>query len=198
MEEKVYTYQEFIASIGNADGIGFHGFLRDLSQHLKDKSRQKYQEWKDSGFQTVDDGNGWYADAVRLYAMTESRRKPVKVYRYLAELLDWKTRNAEMAQLAIDKLMETAPSGSGIDNGTKLRVDSTSEKIKFHVDFHHMDNGGYYDGWTEHIVTVSPSLHYGAKLTISGKNRNEIKDYLHEVFETWLNSDYEKESGKLL
>jgi hypothetical protein len=45
-----------------------------------------------------------------------------------------------------------------------------------------MDDVGYYDGWTEHTLTVRPSLAFGIDLKFSGRNRNQIKDYLHEVF----------------
>jgi hypothetical protein len=74
------------------------------------------------------------------------------------------------------------PSGGGFDNGTKLDLDmSHAERLVFHTSYHHMNDGGYYDGWTEHTVTVTPSFS-GVNLRVSGRNRNDIKDYIHEVF----------------
>jgi hypothetical protein len=96
-------------------------------------------------------------------------------------LVRWQTR--------IDNLMqETAPSGSGIDSGTQLDDFSTSEKLVFHTSFHHMDESGCYDGWTDHGVTVKASLLHGIDIRITGRNRNDIKDYLHDVFHSWLTS----------
>jgi hypothetical protein len=49
-----------------------------------------------------------------------------------------------------------------------------------------MNDVGYYDGWTEHTVTVTGSLTSGYKMTISGRDRNDIKEYLYETFSAWL------------
>ena len=79
---------------------------------------------------------------------------------------------------------EHMPSGSGFDNGTKIDLDrSTEERLVFATAFHHMDENGFYDGWTDHTVTVRGSLAFGFRLTISGRDRNQIKDYVHESFE---------------
>lgn len=89
------------------------------------------------------------------------------------------------------------PSGSGFDSGTKIDLDAShAEKLVFHTSYHHMDDVGYYDGWTEHTVTVTPSFR-GIKLRVSGRDRNEIKDYIYEAFEialcTEIDWDKEKE-----
>jgi hypothetical protein len=75
------------------------------------------------------------------------------------------------------------PSGSGIDTGTKLNfAKSTPDKLVFHVAYHHMNDGGYYDGWTNHTVTVRPTFG-SVKLSISGPNRNDVKDYLYDLYQ---------------
>ncbi len=84
------------------------------------------------------------------------------------------------------------PSGSGFDEGTILETSrSTSEKLVFSTKFHHMNDTGYYNGWTYHEVIVTPSLQFGLLLTIRGVNRNDIKDYIHECFEPALNAELE-------
>lgn len=84
------------------------------------------------------------------------------------------------------------PSGSGFDCGTKLDLDAShAEKLVFTTEFHHMNDGGYYDGWTEHTITVTPSLSDGFRLRISGRNCNEIKDLIHEQFRHALQTDVE-------
>ena len=84
------------------------------------------------------------------------------------------------------------PNGSGWDSGTTIDWHaSTAEKLVFYGEYHHMDDGGFYDGWTEHTVTVRPSLAFGIELKISGRNRNAIKDYLADLFHTALTQDAE-------
>jgi hypothetical protein len=78
---------------------------------------------------------------------------------------------------------EHMPSGSGIDTGTVLGDDSTASKLIFRLSFHHMNEGGFYDGWTDHSVIVTPSLAFGFDLKVTGQNRNDIKDYLAETFQ---------------
>lgn len=55
-----------------------------------------------------------------------------------------------------------------------------------------MDDNGFYDGWTEHKVTVTASLVFGMKIAISGPNRNDIKDYIHQTFESILSTELSK------
>lgn len=96
-------------------------------------------------------------------------------------------------ETARTQVMSSAPSGAGIDNGTVLVLLDDDRyrpgQIKFRVDFHHMDEHGFYDGWTKHMVTVRPDLARGFVLAISGRDRNEIKDYLYEVYYQWLREE---------
>jgi len=97
---------------------------------------------------------------------------------------------AKHEKRALDLVHEHFPHGSGFDSGTTLDLDvSTEEKIVFSTSFHHMNQHGSYDGWTEHTVTVRPSLAFGFRLTISGPNRNEIKDVIGEAFDFALRLD---------
>jgi hypothetical protein len=85
--------------------------------------------------------------------------------------------------LVINKL----PSGSGIDNGVTMNFfDSNPNKLVFDFAFHHMNDVGCYDGWTDHTLTVTPDLAFGFSMKISGTDRNSIKDYLHDTFHTAL------------
>lgn len=84
------------------------------------------------------------------------------------------------------------PSGSGIDCGTKIDRDrSTASRVVFTTEFHHMDGSGMYDGWTEHTVVVRPSFIGGLDLRVTGRDRNGIKDYLADVFNTALRETVE-------
>jgi hypothetical protein len=122
-----------------------------------------------------------------------------QLYRKLAQTLDartrcfatgndeWSDKHTETIRDLVDKFM---PSGSGWDSGTQFDwKQSTPEKLVFFGSFHHMNDAGYYDGWTEHTITVRPSLQFEITLSISGRNRNDIKEHLHEQFESALTQD---------
>lgn len=77
---------------------------------------------------------------------------------------------------------EHLPHGSGIDSGCEIDIDkSNGGKVIINTSFHHMDENGFYDGWTEHNVIVTPSF-YGFHTKVTGKDKNMIKDYLVDEF----------------
>lgn len=93
---------------------------------------------------------------------------------------EWEQRSrAELEQIA----KECLPRGSGIDCGTVINLDaSDANRIVLVTSFHHMNDAGSYDGWTEHTVIVTPDLAFGFNLKITGRNRNDIKEYLRDVY----------------
>ena len=92
---------------------------------------------------------------------------------------DWGDKHGEI----LNSIEKDLPRGSGIDAGTTIdREQTTRNKIVLNTAFHHIDTNGYYDGWTEHTVIVTPSFD-GIDIRITGRNRNDIKDYLHEIFD---------------
>jgi hypothetical protein len=99
---------------------------------------------------------------------------------------EWRDRHMNaIEEIAREKL----PSGSGIDGGTKIDVKASNvgtvhkgpEKIVLTAGYHHMDENGFYSGWTNHTITVSPSFD-GLDIKISGPNKNDVKEYLGEVY----------------
>jgi len=121
-----------------------------------------------------------------------------KLYAVLASLIqaranciesnneEWRDRHEDRAQSLVKEYM---PSGSGFDSGTHLDWDrSTTDKLIFTTSYHAMNEGGYYDGWTNHAVIVRPSLANGYYLRITGPNPHEFKDYAHEVFSNALDT----------
>ena len=103
-----------------------------------------------------------------------------------------KSNNPEWEQKHLDRIHlynNSLPSGSGMDSVCKIDVSlSGLNKVVILTSFHHLDENGYYVGWTDHTITVTPSF-FGINLKISGRNRNDIKDYLYEVFENCLMSE---------
>jgi len=83
----------------------------------------------------------------------------------------------------IDELIKLLPHGSGIDAGIQLMLELSNEnKIVFHFEFHHMNDNGYYINWTGHNLTLTPSFLNGFNIKISGRNQNDIKSYLYDLF----------------
>ena len=88
-------------------------------------------------------------------------------------------------------LTDALPHGSGINGENTIDLDrSTPDKVVIHTAFHHMDENGYYDGWTQHTVTIRPAFE-GLHVTISGPDRNGIKDDLAIVFLDALLESYD-------
>lgn len=93
---------------------------------------------------------------------------------------DWAERHGDAAEALVKEYM---PSGGGFDSGTQLDLEaSTDNELVFRTAFHHMDAHGAYDGWTNHSVRVRPHLTLGFVLTVDGRDRNQIKDYIEESF----------------
>ena len=95
------------------------------------------------------------------------------------------------------------PSGSGLDSGIKLNFDeSTTNKLVFDSSYHCMNNNGYYDGWADFKLFITPDLSFGFNTRISGKfgKYADTKDYLHTIFRNALNTEikvlYNKETEK--
>ena len=84
------------------------------------------------------------------------------------------------------------PSGCGIDCGTRIELEeSRPDRLVFTASYHHMNESGMYDGWTNHKIIVTPSLVFGYNLRITGRDRNKIKEYLHEDYFNALETEVE-------
>ncbi len=92
---------------------------------------------------------------------------------------DW----ADKHNSTIDEMEKLLPHGSGIDGICEIdRTNSTKEKIIINFEYHHMNDAGYYDGWTSHKAIITASLIGGFDLRITGPDRNGIKEYLDDLF----------------
>jgi len=99
---------------------------------------------------------------------------------------EWRHRHEDTIAATVKNHM---PSGSGFDNGTVLDESSTPQRLVFTTSFHHMDDNGYYCGWSDHSVIVTPDLVFGFSLRVTGRNVRDIKDYIAEIFSDCLGRD---------
>lgn len=83
---------------------------------------------------------------------------------------------------------EHMPSGGGFDCGTDFAFEASNpNRLVFVTSFHHMNEVGMYDGWTEHTVVIKPDLANGYFFArVTGRNKNQIKDYIAECFDSAL------------
>ena len=81
---------------------------------------------------------------------------------------------------------EFLPHGSGIDCGCKIDLErSNIKQVYINFSFHFMDEQGCYKGWGDFTLKIVPSFS-GIDMYLHGKNRDNIKDYLYDVFYTVL------------
>jgi hypothetical protein len=103
---------------------------------------------------------------------------------------EWKLRHEEEIEALCDKML---PSGSGFDTGVTFNFDESSEDcLVFEFNYHWMNSGGFYVGWTHHTLTVKPSLALDFELDIADhENYSEFyeendlydcDDYLYDMF----------------
>lgn len=97
----------------------------------------------------------------------------------------WRERHSDY----LTKLESFLPSGSGVDRGTKIIVDETNDdRITLDLAFHHMNERGFYSGWTEHRAIVTPTFS-GFSVKITGRDRDGIKEYLSDLIHHSLSGD---------
>ena len=119
-----------------------------------------------------------------------STKNGTKVYQGLARAFDAlqnckKSGNTEWEERHRDKInsivAEKLPHGSGIVGLKFNEEESKPDRLVFDLSFHHMDQNGFYDGYTDHQIIVTPSLSWGFNLRVTGRNKNEIKEYLGDI-----------------
>lgn len=94
--------------------------------------------------------------------------------------------------IVIDEIMKTGPTGSGIDTRIQFLHDkSKTDRLVLAFGFHHMSESGFYEGWTDHELIITPSLQFGFVMRITGRNRNYVKEYLYDLFTNWLSANIE-------
>lgn len=85
----------------------------------------------------------------------------MKLYQALAKEVAAGRNPAELTEKHL-------PHGSGFDagcsvsmSGSSIGKDDEEDVIELVVEFHHMDENGFYCGWSHHRVEVRPSFLYG-------------------------------------
>ena len=118
-----------------------------------------------------------------------------KIYKRLAKIANSRLRclnsikfpqEIENYENEINNIMKNSlPHGSGIDNGCSFNYDkSHNNRLVINSAYHCMNENGYYDGWVDFIVVLTPDLELDYTLNIRGNfgKYNHVKDYLYQIF----------------
>lgn len=118
----------------------------------------------------------------------------MKVYQALATAIaclprDWAEERVNLIE------REYLPQGSGIDAGcTVLVEESNANRLVIQTAFHHLNEVGFYDGWTQHKIIVTPSLIHGFDIKVTGRDKNGIKEYLGQLFYHVLEQEFDEKA----
>ena len=78
------------------------------------------------------------------------------------------------------------PSGPGIDSGNSFDFNKSKQnKLVINSSWHIMNQNGYYDGWIDFTVTITPDLISELNIDIRGnfgKKHQDLKSYLSDLY----------------
>ncbi len=110
-------------------------------------------------------------------------------------------RWANLHNAALSELIkDTLPHGSGFDSGVSVDWEATdvlAERYVFVCPFHVMNEVGFYVGWAEFRVSVTPSFQDTISLeiertaTTGDDAEHGLEDYVAEAMYAALTEDYE-------
>lgn len=116
--------------------------------------------------------------------------KELPVYQLIARAIYARDMNLPCSPHWAEKLDKLAreflPSGAGFDSGTSIDPRSTCDKLILNTQFHHLDIHGSYSHWTSHAVIVRPCMVYGLNIQVKGRDSQDIKSHILEVFDCML------------
>ena len=106
---------------------------------------------------------------------------------------EWQAKHGE----TLRRFERLLPHGSGFDRGcTVILEKSHADRIVINAPFHHMDSNGYYDGWGDYLVIVTPSLGFDFSIRVAGRDRNGFKDYAADTFRLALEQSVNQYTGE--
>ena len=107
---------------------------------------------------------------------------------------EWQSNHEDRLQ----ELLQELPHGSGLDYTWNYDFSkSNQDKMVLLMNFHAMNQDGYYDGIIDFKVTITASLTNDINMVITGNfgKYQDIKDYLYDILIYAFTSDI-KETAK--
>lgn len=104
----------------------------------------------------------------------------LQAYKSLPDGHEWKERHL----LTIQEIEASLPRGAGLDKGCTINIlKSHRNRIVIETSYHHMNEQLGYDGWTDHKAVIIPDLINGFIINITGRDKNDIKNFLGQIFD---------------
>ena len=109
----------------------------------------------------------------------------MKLYQKIARVMSQKN-SLKWEDLKL--LNELLPNGNLIrrEGGTMISLKSTETKIVIDTAYWHYETSR----WTEHQVVITPSFEDEINIRVTGKNEDNIKEYLQDIFREALMKEY--------
>lgn len=108
----------------------------------------------------------------------------MKLYQKIARVASQKNTPKKGKELNV--LQTLLPIGNGIERGCVILLKSTEKRIVIDTAYWHPETSR----WTEHQVVITPSFEGEINIRITGKNENNVKDYLYDIFHEALMKEY--------
>lgn len=112
----------------------------------------------------------------------------MKLYQKIARVASQK--NAMLKRDEFVMLQKLLPIGNGIEKECVILLKSTEKRIVIDTTYRHQINP-LEIRWTDHQIVITPSFEGEINIRVTGKNVDNIKEYLHEVFREALMKEYE-------
>lgn len=107
---------------------------------------------------------------------------------------------AQRHQEYLDQLAEALPRGAGIDSGTSIDEITSRDHIRLNVPFHAMNQNGYYVGWLQFTLNITPAFDgIDVEILIDADDLdpeeyddldvNGLMDYLAELYQDELTKE---------
>ena len=111
----------------------------------------------------------------------------MKLYQKIARVVSQKNTSLNVIEKELALLQELLPIGNGIETGCVISLKSTKKRIVIDTINWHPN---YSDKLTKHQVVITPSFEGEINIRITGKNEDNIKEYLHDIFREALMKEY--------
>ena len=110
----------------------------------------------------------------------------MKLYQKIARVVSQK--NTPLKEKQLSWLQELLPIGNGIEAVCVIPLKSTKKRIVIDTYYWHLN---YSYEWTIYQVVITPSFEGEINIRITGKNVDNVKEYLQDIFREALMKEYE-------
>ena len=111
---------------------------------------------------------------------------------------EWFDKHTAIAEWIISHEL---PHGSGLDGTWRLAYDKSNEnRVVLYMEYHAMNEVGFYDGWIDFSVTLTGSLAHNFDMVIRGNfgRHQDIKEYLYDILTDAFNASVDTENVRIL